>query len=172
VSDPGYFIHKQEIKMSTVKRGEKAFEDMVLELFLKKGAHAVNMEPGLTNPGIPDINWCLEGIIGDLELKFGCGKRNRAPHIRPSQLVWFRERIKAGGYPMLAYYIEEPKYADEVYIFQGRYIEQLAMAKKLNDLDDIPSLRVMNPAEMVEALISEIASWWDQENPKIITSIN
>jgi hypothetical protein len=150
------------------KRGEKAFEDMVIGLFIVKEAHVVNMEPGLTNPGIPDISWCLEGIEGNLELKFGCGKRGRAPHIRPSQLVWFRERIKAGGYPMLAYFIEEPKYTDEVYIFQGRYIEQLAMAKKLNDLDDIPSLRVINPAEMVEALISEIASWYDQDHPQII----
>ncbi len=157
-----------------MKQGEKKFQDMVMELFRIKEAHAVNMEPGTTNPGIPDVSWCLEGIVGQLELKYGCGKRKRAPHVRTSQVVWFRERMKAGGYPMLAYYIEEPDFTDEVYLFQGRYIEQLAMCKKLDEIYEIPNLRIMNPNELIEALISEIASWYDQVDPianvpKIIT---
>ena len=154
--------------MSIMKQGEKAFQDMVLELFNAKDAHAINMEPGITNPGIPDINWCLDGIVGDLELKFGCNGFP-APNVRGNQLVWFRDRIKAGGYPMLAYYIEEPEYTDEVYLFQGRYIEQLALCKKLDEIYEIPNLRVIRPEEMIEALISEIASWYDQENPQIVT---
>ena len=149
-----------------MKQGETAFQTMVLDLFAAKEAHAVNMEPGTTNPGIPDISWCLDGIVGQLELKFGCGKRDRAPHIRASQLVWFRERMKAGGYPMLGHYIEEPEFTDEVYLFQGRYIEQLAMCKKLDEIYEVPNLRIMNPGELVEGLISEIASWYDQENPQ------
>lgn len=147
---------------------EKKFQDMVLGLFRAKDAHAVNMEPSTTNPGIPDINWCLEGIEGNLELKF-CYDTGAAPHIRPPQLVWFRERIKAGGYPMLAYYIEEEDAIDGVYIFQGRHIEALAMCKTTDELFDIEYLRVINPQEMVEALISEIASWCDQETSRIVT---
>ncbi len=152
------------------KQGEKKFQDLIVVLFEQKEAHVVNMEPGITSPGIPDLNWCMDGIIGDLELKFACGKRDRAPHIRPSQLVWFRDRIRAGGYPMLAYYIEESEFTDEVYVFQGRYIEQLALCKKLDDIYEVPNLRVINPEELVEALISEIASWYDQDHPRIITS--
>lgn len=156
----------KDIEMSKMQQGEKAFQDMVMGLLQDKKAHAVNMEPGTTNPGIPDINWCLEGIEGHLELKFGCNGFP-APKIRGTQIVWFRERIKAGGYPMFAYYIEEPDYTDEVYVFQGRYYEHLATAKKLDEIYEIPHLRVMNPMELMEALISEMASWHDELHPQI-----
>ena len=146
---------------------EKKFQDLVLELFAAKNAHAVNMEPATTNPGIPDINWCMEGIEGNLELKFA-HENGAVPLIRPLQLVWFRERIKAGGYPMLAYYIEGKEYSDEVFLFQGRYIDHLATTKDLDDLCDVPYLKVLNPDEIVEALISEMASWHDELHPVIV----
>ena len=154
--------------MDTKIGGENVFQTMVLALFQNQHAHAVNMEPGTTNPGIPDINWCMGGIEGNLELKYGISG-GLAPHVRPTQVVWFRERIRAGGYPMLAYFIEDREYTDEVYIYQGRYIEHLATAKNIDDLDDIESLRIINPMEMIEGLISEIASWHDQLNPQIMT---
>ena len=145
---------------------EKIFQDMVIELFKSKDSHAVNMEPAATNAGIPDINWCMEGIEGNLELKFAYDN-GAAPIIRPMQLVWFRERIAAGGYPMLAYYIECEGYMDNVYIFQGRHIDAMATCKTMEEIYDEPNLRVVNPQEMIEALISEIASWHDEANPKI-----
>ena len=128
------------------------------------------MEPSNTNPGIPDINWCIDGVEGNLELKYAYSD-GAAPHIRPAQLVWFRERMKAGGYPMLAYYIEADKYMDEVFVFEGQYIEQLAMAKTVDDLDDIESLRVVNPEEMIEAMISCIAGWHDELHPEALIQL-
>ena len=145
---------------------EKQFQDMVIGLFTEKKAHAVNMEPGTTNPGIPDISWCMEGIEGNLELKFGYDT-GAAPLIRPLQLVWFRERIKAGGYPMLGYYIECEEFMDEVMVFQGRHIEALARAKDIDDIYSIPHLRIIHPEEMIEGLISEMASWHDELHPNI-----
>ncbi len=50
---------------------EKKFQDAVIGLLTARGAHAINVEPGITNPGMPDVNWCLAGIEGNLELKFG-----------------------------------------------------------------------------------------------------
>lgn len=145
-------------------KNEKEFQDAVIGMFVAKGGHAVNMEPNVTNPGIPDINWCLHGIEGNLELKFAYDG-GAAPMIRPNQIVWFRERIRAGGYPMFGYYVECESYMDEVYIFQGRHYEELAKAKDLEDIYELPNLRVINPLEFVEAVVSEMASWHDEVDP-------
>lgn len=144
---------------------ETVFQNMVINLFEARGAHAVNMEPNKAiNPGIPDVNWCLQGIEGNVELKYGFDG-GAAPLIRPFQVVWFRERVKAGGYPMFAYYIECEEYTDEVYIFQGRHYEALAKAKDMEDVLEVPNLRVMDPNNLVEALLSEMASWHDEIDP-------
>ena len=150
-----------------MRDGEKIFQDSVLQLFKAKHAHAIDMEPGMTNPGIPDINWCIDGVEGNLELKWGVAGE-RAPKIRPTQVVWFRGRIAAGGYPMLAYYIEDDEYTDEVLIFEGRVIEELAMVKKVNDLTDVEHLRIMSPGEMIEGMISCIAGWHDELHPEAL----
>lgn len=149
---------------------EKGFQDMVVGMFKLRGGHAVNVEPGITNPGMPDLNWCLAGIEGNLELKYGY-ENGAAPIIRPNQIVWFRERVKAGGYPMFGYFVECEKYMDEVYVFQGRHFEELAKAKEVNEIFDLPHLRIINPDEFVEGLISEMASWHDEIDPpsRIIT---
>lgn len=143
---------------------EKVFQDMVIQLFEAQGGHAVNMEPSKTNPGIPDINWCIQGIEGNVELKYGFDG-GAAPLIRPPQVVWFRERVRAGGLPMFAYYIECDKFTDEVYIFQGRHYKALAEAKEVEDVIAVPNLRVMEPTNLVQALMSEMASWHDEIDP-------
>ena len=144
---------------------EKDFQDMVIELFEGQDAHVVNMEPGTTNPGIPDLNFCLHGIEGNVELKLAY-EEGAAPHIRPMQLVWFRERVKAKGYPMLAYFVLSEKFTDEVLIFQGRRIDELALCKDTSDVYDVEHLTVVNPMEMVHGLLSEIGSWHDEINPE------
>jgi len=87
------------------------------------------------------------------------------------QVVWFRERVRAGGYPMFGFYVENEKYTDEVFVIQGRYFEALAKMKDIDELTDVPYLRVMNPNDFVEGLISEMSSWHDEVDPpsKIIT---
>lgn len=49
----------------------------------------------MTSAGIPDCNYCYAGVEGWLELKAGPDIE-----VRPTQLVWFRDRIKAGGWPL------------------------------------------------------------------------
>ena len=143
-------------------KDEKEFQDHVIAIFNRRGAHAVNMEPSRTNPGIPDTNWCLDGIEGNLELKYVYDE-GAAPMVRPMQLVWFRERIKAGGYPMFAYYVSCTKYLDEVYVYRGDQFLKLANAKNASALTDIPHLRVVDPNELIDGLISEMASWNEEK---------
>ena len=155
------------------KTHEKEWQDAVIALFTSLNAHAVNVEPGITNPGMPDINWCYQGIEGNLELKIAYDE-GAGPHIRPNQIVWFRERVKAGGYPMFGVYVKSKTYSDEVYVIQGRYVTELADYSNNWDavLANVPHLRVMRPEEFVQALISEMASWHDEidpPGPEIIT---
>ena len=150
---------------------EKGFQDMVIQMFAARGGHAVNVEPGTTNPGMPDINWCLEGIEGNLELKFGF-EGGAAPTIRPNQIVWFRERIKAKGMPMFGYYVESKEYVDLVFIIRGEHYEALAKAKTMDDIIvDVPKIIVTDPEEFVETLIGEMSEWHDEIDPpsRIIT---
>lgn len=145
---------------------EKEFQDSIIGLFKERHGHAVNMEPHMTNPGIPDVNWCMAGIEGNLELKVGKDDGVR-PRIRPTQLIWFRKRVAAGGYPMFGIYVNSKEYTDEVYIFQGRYLDKINEMKKMSDLleSDIPQLRIMDPNNFVEGLVSEMASWHDEIEP-------
>lgn len=57
--------------------------------------HLSWIESHSTAIGFPDINYCLYGVEGELELKAG-------PDIDvlASQVVWFKERLKAGGWPL------------------------------------------------------------------------
>lgn len=148
---------------------EKVFQDSVIGMFKERGGHAVNVEPGITNPGMPDVNWCLAGIEGNIELKYGF-LEGAAPTIRPNQIVWFRERIKAKGLPMFGYYLEG-EVGDLVLIFQGRHYEQLARAKDVDEIYDIPHKLVGDPNEFVDVLIGSMMEWHDEIDPpaKIIT---
>ena len=135
----------------------------MIGLIEAQGGHAENMEPSRTNPGIPDINYCVAGVEGNVECKYAI-EDGLAPKIRPTQLVWFRERVRAGGYPMLAYYVDGSKagYMDNVYIFQGRFIDRMAKCRTVSELYSVPHLHVLDPEEMIQGLFSEMASWHDE----------
>ena len=66
--------------------------------------HWSKVESHDTSAGIPDLNYCMDGMEGWLELKFG--NRVKAPKLRPTQCAWFRRRIKMGGTPQLLVCIE------------------------------------------------------------------
>ncbi len=68
---------------------------------LNKLGHASRIESHSTCSGIPDVNYCIEGINGDMELKHGV--LSKPPDFRLSQKVWFRDRIKVGGTPWILY---------------------------------------------------------------------
>ena len=68
---------------------------------------------------------------------------------------------------MLGIYVNSKQYSPEVYIFQGRYLDQINKIKTMSGLleSDIPYLRIMDPQDFIEGLISEIASWHDEIVP-------
>lgn len=54
-----------------------------------------------TSPGFPDVNYCIGGIEGNIELK--CSRCPKAKYpfkkggLRKSQEHWIRQRIESGG---------------------------------------------------------------------------
>ena len=113
---------------------------------------------------MPDLNWCMVGIEANLELKVG-DEEGRAPSIRPSQVRWFRDRVAAGGYPMFAYLCNRENHASEVHVFRGELYEELAKAKTMRQVLRLPNLRVMDPQDLIDGLVSEMASWHDEVCP-------
>lgn len=59
-------------------------------------AHLSWIESHATSPGAFDVNYCVNGIEGWIELK-----AFPKIEIRTSQIVWARERIAAGGFPLV-----------------------------------------------------------------------
>ena len=53
------------------------------------------MESHATSLGVPDLNYCVDGVEGWLELKAGPDI-----DIRASQVIWMKEHIASGGWPL------------------------------------------------------------------------
>ena len=88
---------------------ESDFRKEVKEYFSEINAagvfktHVSWIESHETSPGIPDIEYCISDSYG-----IGCRVNNvelkvlgHSMEVRSSQLLWFRERVKAGGLPFL-----------------------------------------------------------------------
>ncbi len=75
-------------------------------LGIDPNAHISFVESGLTAAGIPDMDVCILGKEIHIELKYGYEKH--PPHLRSSQYKWFKNRIKAGGHPLLFAKIWDP----------------------------------------------------------------
>ncbi len=59
--------------------------------------HISSVESHLTAAGIPDLDFCISGLEGHIEVKFSSNKL--APKIRSTQVRWFKKRVRAGGTP-------------------------------------------------------------------------
>lgn len=57
--------------------------------------HFNRIESHATRPGFPDVEYCLYGVQGTLELKHTSSKV--APEIRPVQMRWAKKRVLNGG---------------------------------------------------------------------------
>lgn len=73
------------------------------------------MESHDTAIGVPDLNYCYKGVEGWIELK--CGPNI---DVRAAQVVWFEDRIKAGGSP--AFLLQ---YEDVFLMVAGRWARSL-----------------------------------------------
>lgn len=62
--------------------------------------HFSRVESHSTSAGIPDVDFCIKGFEGHMELKFAREKLKKN-FVRSTQVKWFRDRVKAGGRPWL-----------------------------------------------------------------------
>lgn len=62
---------------------------------LRKYGHISQIESHATATGFPDINFCINNVEGNIELKHG--NLGHDIKIRPSQRRWFKQRVDAGG---------------------------------------------------------------------------
>jgi hypothetical protein len=56
--------------------------------------HCQSVETGGTGQGIPDTNYCVEGVEGWIEFKATDG---HAVTLRPEQIGWIERRLRHGG---------------------------------------------------------------------------
>lgn len=100
---------------------EAKFRKWAMDCIKKVGGHASSVESHAMSPGIPDIDFCIDGVSGHIELKV-CSSRG----LRQSQVLWFRKRLKAGGSPWILVFSTE-----KVYLIAGEhYHHVLTMDKK------------------------------------------
>lgn len=85
------------------KRDPQSESDLWLQLKDRIGLHGhfCRVESHEVSNGIPDVDYCLRGTESHIELKFHNQLKLPKDFIRPSQVRWFRKRIKAGGRPWL-----------------------------------------------------------------------
>lgn len=86
--------------------------------------HFSRVESPDTSPGIPDVDFCLFSKEGHIELKF-IEEKPKKGWIRPTQVKWFRDRVKNGGHPWLFVLIIFK--GQRVYcIYDGKILPELA----------------------------------------------
>lgn len=70
-------------------------------------AHLTRIESHATSIGQPDVNYCIDGIEGNVELKY-TNSAKKGIILRPSQHQWFRRRVHAGGHPWVLVWVDIP----------------------------------------------------------------
>jgi hypothetical protein len=92
--------------------------------------HWVSVETGLTEQGIPDSNFCVEGREGWLEYKETATNR---VGLRPEQIGWLERRSRAGGLTFIAVRFRHgggPRKGvpvDSLYIYPGAAARSVAL---------------------------------------------
>ena len=93
---------------------------------LKEVGHLSWVESHATSAGIPDLNYCIQGYEGWVELKSGNFE------VKASQVIWMEERISNGGHPL--FLIE----MDDAFFFVCG--SQASNLRKNNSVDNVASL--------------------------------
>ena len=92
-------------------------------------AHWQGIETGGTGRGIPDLNYCLDGQEGWIELKSTAAW---AVKIEPGQVAWIERRARAGGRVFVAVRRKSPPGprkgpgGDELWLLDHRAARELA----------------------------------------------
>jgi hypothetical protein len=90
-----------------------------------RAVHWVSIESPSTEPGIPDLNGCYNGVEFWVENKLTHGFA--VSNILPEQIGWHLRRVRAGGRTFVAVRRSKPR-VDELYIIAGSNIARLAEA--------------------------------------------
>lgn len=101
-------------------KDEKDFRRFFCHIIESAHGHVSMVESPETSPGIPDLNWCINGKEGWTELKVSIYGEN--PHIRPTQKAWIRRRVKVGGFVNLLCYCVPRK---TIFNVNGAHVEEL-----------------------------------------------
>ena len=118
--------------------------------------HWISVETGVTDPGVPDLNGCAQGVEFWLECK---ATQGWAVTLRPEQIGWLERRARAGGRTFIAVRRHcaagaRRRMADEVWLFWGRDARRLKLL----------GLKVLAPL----AVFSAGPANWDWERLGII----
>ena len=90
---------------------------------LRAYGHVVRVESGSTDRGIPDVNYCIDGVEGWIELKYVAfyPKRPttsvRLGHYTGAQQAWAMERYRSGGNVFLFLRVE-----NDFYLFSPLFV--------------------------------------------------
>jgi len=100
----------------------KEREDELVADFKKlvgSAAHISTVESHRASPGIPDIDYCLEGgLEGKIECKYV--EENEKVSIRPTQHQWFRARVAKGGHPFFLVRVRDSSGDYHHFLINGR----------------------------------------------------
>lgn len=96
--------------------------------FLSNQGDVIKIESPLTSAGVPDLNFENSQVHNWLELKYVKHGVNDLG-IRATQYQWFRDRVKAGGRPMMLVYVADD---DMYYLVHGHVV--WSPAKKLENV--------------------------------------
>jgi hypothetical protein len=101
---------------------KKTREDELVEDFIKlcgSMVHISTIESHTASPGIPDIDYCVEGgYEGKIECKYV--EEDEKVKIRPTQHAWFRSRVAKGGHPFFLVRVRDSKGEFHHFLIHGR----------------------------------------------------
>lgn len=106
-----------------------------------------SIESGSTGGGIPDSNYCLDGVEGWVEYKQTGGW---AVTLRPEQVGWIARRVRNGGRVWVAVRQQAPagprrEARDALWLFGG-HLATLAKMEGLRGLESRPDVHVWHHA--------------------------
>jgi hypothetical protein len=93
------------------------------------GVHWASIETGITEPGVPDLNGCSQGVEFWVECKATSGW---TVTLRPEQIGWLDRRTRAGGRTFVAVRRHcsagaHRSMADEIWLYPGHVARRLEL---------------------------------------------
>ncbi len=114
--------------------------------------HWQAVETWSTGQGVPDVNFCHDGIEGWIEFK---ATKAWAVQVRPGQVAWIERRARAGGRVFLAVRrksVARGTKLDELWLLDHRAARKLATPKTgLNNL----------PGDLILGSFGNSPAYWD-----------